>query len=64
MRVAPFRTFKIVVLCLALSGTVGAQTGGLLGLLPILGELPLIAPLTWIVQVMPLFFLAGGAAGP
>ena len=29
----------------------------------LLGELPVIAPLTWIVQVMPLFFLAGGAAG-
>jgi acyltransferase-like protein len=29
----------------------------------ILGELPVIAPITWILQVMPLFFLAGGAAG-
>jgi hypothetical protein len=29
----------------------------------LLGELPTIAPVTWIVQVMPLFFLAGGAAG-
>ncbi|BBZ16317.1 acyltransferase family protein [Mycolicibacterium gadium] len=29
----------------------------------LLGELPAIAPVTWIVQVMPLFFLAGGAAG-
>ncbi len=29
----------------------------------LLGELPAIAPITWIVQVMPLFFLAGGAAG-
>jgi hypothetical protein len=29
----------------------------------LLGELPVIAPITWIVQVMPLFFLAGGAAG-
>jgi len=29
----------------------------------LLGELPSIAPITWIVQVMPLFFLAGGAAG-
>ena len=45
MRVAPFRIVKIVILCLALSGTVGAQTGGLLGILPILGELPLIGPL-------------------
>jgi serine protease AprX len=45
MRVAPLKIFKIVVLCFALSGTVGAQTGGLLGLLPILGELPLVGPL-------------------
>ncbi|MDG5483390.1 acyltransferase family protein [Mycolicibacterium gadium] len=29
----------------------------------LLGELPAVAPVTWIVQVMPLFFLAGGAAG-
>lgn len=29
----------------------------------ILGELPNLAPITWVVQVMPLFFLAGGAAG-
>jgi surface polysaccharide O-acyltransferase-like enzyme len=29
----------------------------------LLGAIPAIAPLTWIVQVMPLFFLAGGAAG-
>jgi surface polysaccharide O-acyltransferase-like enzyme len=29
----------------------------------LLGELPSIAPITWAVQVMPLFFLAGGAAG-
>jgi hypothetical protein len=29
----------------------------------LLGELPAIAPITWFVQVMPLFFLAGGAAG-
>jgi Acyltransferase family len=29
----------------------------------LLGELPALAPVTWIVQVMPLFFLAGGAAG-
>ncbi len=29
----------------------------------VLGELPALAPVTWIVQVMPLFFLAGGAAG-
>jgi surface polysaccharide O-acyltransferase-like enzyme len=29
----------------------------------LLGALPGITPLTWIAQVMPLFFLAGGAAG-
>ena len=29
----------------------------------LLGEVPAIAPITWVVQVMPLFFLAGGAAG-
>lgn len=29
----------------------------------ILGALPELAPITWILQVMPLFFLAGGAAG-
>ncbi len=29
----------------------------------LLGELPAIAPVTWVLQVMPLFFLAGGAAG-
>lgn len=29
----------------------------------LLGELPGLAPITWVVQVMPLFFLAGGAAG-
>ena len=46
MRVPPFRIVKVVVLCVALSaGTVSAQSGGLLGILPILGELPLIGPL-------------------
>ena len=29
----------------------------------LLGEVPALTPLTWLVQVMPLFFLAGGAAG-
>jgi len=29
----------------------------------ILGELPQLSPITWVVQVMPLFFFAGGAAG-
>ncbi|MDO3399437.1 acyltransferase family protein [Mycolicibacterium neoaurum] len=28
----------------------------------ILGELPQLTPITWVVQVMPLFFFAGGAA--
>ncbi|BBZ33421.1 acyltransferase family protein [Mycolicibacterium confluentis] len=29
----------------------------------LLGEVPALTPITWVVQVMPLFFLAGGAAG-
>lgn len=29
----------------------------------LLGALPALEPFTWVVQVMPLFFLAGGAAG-
>ncbi|PRC42015.1 acetyltransferase [Mycobacterium sp. ITM-2017-0098] len=29
----------------------------------LIGEVPAIAPATWVAQVMPLFFLAGGAAG-
>ncbi len=29
----------------------------------LLGEAPALTPITWVVQVMPLFFLAGGAAG-
>jgi hypothetical protein len=29
----------------------------------LIGALPAIAPVTWLAQVMPLFFLAGGAAG-
>ncbi|CRZ14055.1 acyltransferase family protein [Mycolicibacterium neworleansense] len=29
----------------------------------ILGALPELAPITWVLQVMPLFFMAGGAAG-
>jgi Acyltransferase family len=29
----------------------------------LLGEMPALTPVTWLVQVMPLFFLAGGAAG-
>lgn len=37
--------------------------GGGLRIGNLLGELPGLAPVTWVVQVMPLFFLAGGAAG-
>jgi surface polysaccharide O-acyltransferase-like enzyme len=29
----------------------------------LLGAMPAIQPITWVVQVMPLFFFAGGAAG-
>ncbi|MDX1883581.1 acyltransferase [Mycolicibacterium sp. 120270] len=29
----------------------------------LLGQKPALTPVTWLVQVMPLFFLAGGAAG-
>lgn len=29
----------------------------------LLGAIPPLAPVTWVLQVMPLFFLAGGAAG-
>jgi surface polysaccharide O-acyltransferase-like enzyme len=37
--------------------------GGGLRIDNLLGELPALAPITWVFQVMPLFFLAGGAAG-
>lgn len=46
--------------CFLLLATInadGLQIGNLLG------EIPAMAPLTWVAQVMPLFFLAGGAAG-
>lgn len=49
--------FGHCALLLATIGTGGLRIGNLLG------ELPALAPITWIVQVMPLFFLAGGAAG-
>jgi surface polysaccharide O-acyltransferase-like enzyme len=49
--------FGHCALLLATIDTDGLRIGNLLG------ELPAIAPITWIVQVMPLFFLAGGAAG-
>ncbi|TPG33782.1 acyltransferase family protein [Mycolicibacterium hodleri] len=37
--------------------------GGGLRIGNLLGQLPALAPITWAAQVMPLFFLAGGAAG-
>ena len=43
MRVPP--PLRVVVVCLMLSATVSAQSGGLLGLLPILGQLPIVGPL-------------------
>ena len=49
--------FGHCALLLATIDTGGLRIGNLLG------ELPAIAPITWVVQVMPLFFLAGGAAG-
>ncbi|AGB23450.1 acyltransferase family protein [Mycobacterium sp. JS623] len=48
--------FGHCALLLATIDTGGLRIGNLLG------ELPAIAPITWVVQVMPLFFLAGGAA--
>jgi surface polysaccharide O-acyltransferase-like enzyme len=49
--------FGHCALLLATIDSSGVRIGNLLG------ELPAIAPITWVVQVMPLFFLAGGAAG-
>ncbi|HEY6573627.1 MAG TPA: acyltransferase [Mycobacterium sp.] len=46
--------------CALLLATIDA---GCLRIGNLLGALPVIAPITWAVQVMPLFFLAGGAAG-
>lgn len=60
--VARLAALVVVMLghCALLLATIdsgGVQIGNLLG------AIPAIAPLTWVVQVMPLFFLAGGAAG-
>ncbi len=44
------------VLLLATIGSGGVETGNLLG------ELPALEPVTWLLQIMPLFFVAGGAA--
>lgn len=49
--------FGHCALLLATIDTGGLHIGNLLG------SLPAIQPVTWVVQVMPLFFLAGGAAG-
>src|SRR5260221_149788 len=49
--------FGHCALLLATIDSSGLRIGNLLG------ELPALAPITWVVQVMPLFFLAGGAAG-
>ena len=49
--------FGHCALLLATIDSTGLRIGNLLA------EVPALAPLTWIAQVMPLFFLAGGAAG-
>lgn len=49
--------FGHCALLLATIDSGGVRIGNLIG------EVPAVAPLTWVVQVMPLFFLAGGAAG-
>lgn len=49
--------FGHCALLLATIDAGGLQVGNLLG------EIPALRPITWLVQVMPLFFLAGGAAG-
>jgi hypothetical protein len=49
--------FGHCALLLATIDSGGVRIGNLLG------AAPAIAPVTWAVQVMPLFFLAGGAAG-
>ena len=60
--VARFTALVVVMFghCALLLATIdgdGVQIGNLLG------ALPALQPITWVVQVMPLFFLAGGAAG-
>ncbi|MGE0218649.1 acyltransferase family protein [Mycolicibacterium sp.] len=49
--------FGHCALLLATIDSRGVRIGNLIG------TLPAVAPLTWVAQVMPLFFLAGGAAG-
>jgi hypothetical protein len=49
--------FGHCALLLATIDSGGVRIGNLLG------AIPALEPITWLVQVMPLFFLAGGAAG-
>lgn len=49
--------FGHCALLLATIDSGGLEIGNLLG------TLPALQPITWVVQVMPLFFFAGGAAG-
>ncbi len=49
--------FGHCALALATIGPDGPRVGSLLG------AMPALAAVTWVVQVMPLFFVAGGAAG-
>ena len=49
--------FGHCALLLATIDTGGLRIGNLLG------QLPALTPITWVAQIMPLFFLAGGAAG-
>lgn len=49
--------FGHCALLLATIDSSGVRIGNLIG------AMPAIAPATWVAQVMPLFFLAGGAAG-
>lgn len=49
--------FGHCALLLATIDSRGVRIGNLLG------SMPALTPVTWLVQVMPLFFLAGGAAG-
>lgn len=49
--------FGHCALLLATIDSGGVRIGNLLG------AVPALAPVTWLVQIMPLFFLAGGAAG-
>ncbi|MBU8826014.1 acyltransferase family protein [Mycolicibacterium goodii] len=49
--------FGHCALLLATIDSTGVRVGN------ILAAVPALAPVTWVLQVMPLFFLAGGAAG-